>query len=104
MTVREDGARLQAENARLTAENAGLHRALLAAQETIREQHEALTRLEARVAELEQRPPPWAKAKAPARVPKERTKRVPAHNKGRRREEPTDFVEHAYVRCPDCQY
>ena len=104
MTLNDEVRVLRAENGRLAAENAALQRTLLAAQETIRQQQEALTRLEARVAELEQRPPPWAKAKTPAQAPKERTKRAPAHNKGRRREEPTDFVEHAYARCPACEY
>jgi hypothetical protein len=56
------------------------------------------------VAELEQKPPPWAKAQTPPRPPKERKKRAPEHNKGRRREEPTQFVEHAHERCPDCAY
>jgi transposase len=104
MTLNEDVALVRAENTRLAAENAALRRALAAAQETIRQQHEALTRLEARVADLEQRPPPWAKATTPERVPKARTKRAPKHNKGRPREEPTDRVDHAYERCPECAY
>lgn len=104
MTVNDDVALLRAANTRLVTENAALHSALTAAQETIRRQQEMLTQLEARVAELERRSPPWAKAKTPERVPKERTKRAPEHNKGRRREEPTQIVEHAYERCPDCAY
>ena len=81
MTLDEEVVVLRAENARLQA-------ALAAAQETI-------ARLEARVAELEQKPPPWAKAKTPERPPKPRKRRAPEHNKGRRREAPTQIVEHA---------
>jgi hypothetical protein len=91
----------------LRAENAALRAALAAAHEPIRAQQDVIARLEARVTELEQRPtppPPWAKAKTPQRAPKERKKRAPEHNKGRRRETPTRIVEHAYERCPDCQY
>jgi hypothetical protein len=104
MTLEDEVAQLRAENARLQAENTALRTALAAAQETMRQQQEALTRLEARVAELEQKPPPWAKAKTPPRPPAARKKRAPQHNKGRRREEPTQVVEHAYERCPDCAY
>ena len=104
MTRDDEVVQLRAENARLQAENGALRSALAAAQETIRQQQEALARLEARVAELEQKPPPWAKAQTPPRPPKERKKRAPEHNKGRRREEPTQFVERAYERCPDCAY
>ena len=104
MTRDDERAALRAENARLQAENAALRSALATAQETIRAQQEALERLEARVAELEQKPPPWAKAKTPERPTKARKKRAPEHNKGRRREEPTQIVEHAYERCPDCAY
>ncbi len=104
MTHEDEMAHLRAENARLQAENVALRSALATAQETIRTQQEALARLEARVADLEQRPPPWAKAKTPPRPAKERKKRASEHNKGRRRAEPTQIVEHAYERCPDCAY
>jgi transposase len=104
MSRDDDAGRQRAENARLQAENAALRSALATAQETIRAQQEALARLEARVAELEQRPPPWAKAKTPERAATARRKRAPEHNKGRRREEPTQIVEHAYERCPACAY
>jgi transposase len=97
MTLEEEMAILRAENARLRDENGVLQAALATAQE-------ALRRLEARVAELEQKPPPWAKAKTPERPAKERKKRAAVHNTGRRREEPTQIVEHAYERCPDCAY
>ncbi len=108
MTVEDEAARLRAENTRLEAENGALRSALAAAQEIIRQQQEALARVEARVAELERRktpPPPWAKAKTPPeRAPQARKKRAPEHNTGRRREEPTRIVEHAYERCPACAY
>ena len=98
MTRDDEVVQVRAENARLQAENGALRSARAAAQETIRQQQQALAGLEARVAELEQKPPPWAKAQTPPRPPKERKKRAPEHNKGRRREEPTQFVEHAYER------
>ncbi len=94
MTVEEEVAALQAENAELRAENAELRA--------------TLGRVEARVAELERRktpPPPWVKANTPPdRPPKGRTTRAPEQNAGRRREEPTRIVEHAYERCPACAY
>ena len=94
MTVEDEVVALRAEAARLRAENAELR--------------EALGRVEARLAEMERRktpPPSWAKASTPTdRAPKERTKRSPEHNKGRRREEPSRIVEHAYARCPECAY
>jgi hypothetical protein len=105
MTLDDDVARLRAENRRLHAENAALCSALAAAQETIRQQQEALVRLEARLADVEQRPPPWAKANTPSDRPaKPRKQRAPEQNAGRRREPPTRIVEHAYERCPDCAY
>src|SRR5690349_1289979 len=105
MTGTDEVALLRAENARLAAENAALQSALAAAQETLRQQQEALTQLEGRLREVEQRPPPWAKANTRTdRPPKERKKRAPEQNAGRRREPPTGFVAHAYDRCPDCAY
>jgi hypothetical protein len=86
--------------AHLEAENAALRWALEAAL--------------ARNAELERRlgdgkpaapAPPIRPAKPTPRVSKApRRKRAAAHNRGRRRAEPTRTVEHAYARCPDCQY
>src|SRR2546423_15308307 len=104
MTRDDEVVQLRAENARLQAENGALRSALAAAQETIRQQQEALARLEARVAELEQKPPPWAKAQTPPRPPKERKKRAPEHNMGRRREGATQFVGDAHERRPHRAY
>lgn len=94
--------RLEEENARLRAENAEL-RALVA------QLHEQLAAALARIAELEQErrdPPPFVKPNKPARPePKQpRKNRAPHHNHARRREVPTQIVEHALERCPDCHY
>ena len=48
MTRDDEVVQLCAENACLQAENGALHSALAVAQETIRQQQEALARLEAR--------------------------------------------------------
>jgi hypothetical protein len=48
MTRDDEVVQLRAENACLQAENGALHSALAVAQETIRQQQEALARLEAR--------------------------------------------------------
>jgi transposase len=60
-----------------------------------------------RIAELEAKktpPPAFAKANVPpplaARLP--RRKRAPEHNRARRREPPTQVVEHSITHCPDC--
>jgi transposase len=80
---------LQAQNARLQAENAALAQ---------------------RVAELEaglRPPPPWVKANRKRREPgadRPRRRRAPDQNRGRPRGEPTQCVQHAYERCPDCAY
>jgi transposase len=66
--------------------------------------------LEQRIAELEaeQRPPPpWAKANRVKREKSEgdtRRQRAPEQNQGRPRSTPTQHVQHAYERCPDCGY
>ena len=44
--------------------------------------------------------PSWVKANKPARIEKERKRRHKAFV--RRRETPTEVVEHALERCPDC--
>jgi transposase len=78
-------AALRAENARLRAE-------LAAAQ--------------ARLADLEKRKPPapgFVKANTKRKeTATPRKKRDPQHNAGRRRAEPTQTMQHAYERCPDC--
>jgi transposase len=80
----------------------------------IAQQQATIARLEATVAQLQERlalgegqktsPPPWAKANRTERPPKERRKRAPEHNAGRPRSVPTRVEEHAYARCPDCDY
>jgi transposase len=87
MTLEDEVAALRAENALLRAE-------LAAAQ--------------ARIAELEKRKTPvpgFVKANTERKDRSEpRKKRAPEHNAGRRRAEPTQTVQHAYERCPDCGY
>lgn len=96
-------AELRAQNALLLAQN-----------EELRTQNGALV---LRVGELEQRvrelealktpPPPWAKANRPKPEKSEghtRTKRAAEHNRGRHKMTPTRIVQHAYARCPDCDY
>jgi transposase len=87
MTLEDEVAALRTENARLRAE-------LAAAQ--------------ARIAELEKRKTPapgFVKANTERKEKTQpRKKRAPEHNAGRRRAEPTQTVQHAYERCPDCGY
>jgi transposase len=87
MTLDEEVAALRAENAWLRAE-------LAAAQ--------------ARIADLEKRKTPapgFVKANTERKERAEpRKKRAPEHNAGRRRAEPTQTMQHAYERCPDCGY
>jgi cell division protein FtsB len=87
MTLDEEVAALRAENARLRAE-------LAAAQ--------------ARIADLEKRKTPapgFVKANTERKDRSEpRKKRAPEHNAGRRRAAPTQTMQHAYARCPDCGY
>jgi transposase len=94
MTLEEEVVALRTENALLRTE-------LVAAAE-------AIARLQARIAQLEQRKTPvpgFVKAnteRTERRQP--RKKRAPEHNAGRPRAEPTQTVQHAYERCPDCGY
>ena len=87
MTLEDEVAALRAENALLRAE-------LAAAQ--------------ARIAELEKRKTPvpgFVKASTERKEQtKSRTKRAPEQNAGRRWAEPTQTVQHADERCPDCRY
>jgi transposase len=87
MTLEEEVAALRAENARLRAE-------LAAAQ--------------ARIADLEKRKTPapgFVKANTERKERGQpRKKRDPQHNAGRQRAEPTQTMQHAYERCPDCGY
>jgi len=89
------------EVAALRAENALLRRELAVAQALI-------AQLQARIADLEQRKAPtpgFVKANTERTERAEpRKKRAPEHNAGRPRTEPTQTVQHAYERCPDCGY
>jgi transposase len=98
MVSDEQYAAVVAENSRLQQQVAALTAQLEAALRRI-------AVLEARIAELEAKktpPPSFVKANAPARPPKARTKRAPEHNRARRREEPTQRVDHPLTHCPDC--
>jgi DNA repair exonuclease SbcCD ATPase subunit len=67
-----------------------------------------LTAAYQRIEELEKQktpPPPFVKAnvkKAPAEQKKPRKRRDPKHNHGRRREAPTQIVEHPISTCEGC--
>lgn len=100
--LEDEVARLRAENAELQAENAEL-RALVA------QLQDHLATALARIAELEQQrrdPPPFVKPNKPSCPdPKPpRKKRDARHNQARRREPPTQTLDHALERCPDCNY
>lgn len=89
---------LEEQYAAVVAENAELKAQLQAALSRI-------ATLETRVAELEAKktpPPSFAKANVPERSAKARQRRAPEHNHARRREPPTQIVEHRLTHCPDC--
>jgi transposase len=101
----------------LREENDALRRQLVQAMENgvalrvqLDQALEQLASALARIAELEQQgrtgPPPFVKANRPAPTePKPpRRKRAPEHNHGRCRETPTQIVQHALERCPECAY
>jgi transposase len=92
---------LEDEVARLRAENVDLHT-------QVGQLQEQLAAALARIAELEQQrrdPPSFVKPNKPPRPdPAPRKKRASHHNQARRREPPTQIVEHALDRCPDCNY
>jgi transposase len=95
MTLEDEVAQLRAENAELHALVAQLQDQLAAAL--------------ARIASIEQQrrdPPPFVKPNKPARPDPTppRKKRAAQHNQARQRESPTQIVEHALDRCPDCNY
>src|SRR3990170_1107545 len=105
------------EMIRLREENAALRGQLEQSEKTVADlrQHlavglEQLAIALARIAELERQvpkgPPPFVKPNRPAPTePKPpRRKRAPEHNQGRRRETPTQIIQHAVERCPECNY
>jgi len=102
MTLADDLTSLRAENSSLRAENADLRHLVAQLQQQ-------LAAAQQRIAELEQQrrdPPPFVKPNRPkASDPKPaRKKRAPEHNHGRKRMTPTNCIEHALERCPDCHY
>ncbi len=99
MTLEEENARLRSENIRLQAEQTRLTTALAAALERV-------AALEAQLAALQasKATPSFVKAATPRKEPKTRKRRAAEHNKGRRRESPTEIVQHALEHCPDCGY
>ena len=84
----------------LEAENAALRRALEQALARIAELERELGVGKPPVPELPIRP----SKQAPSAPKTPRRKRAAQHNRGRRRAVPTRTVEHAYERCPACQY
>jgi transposase len=95
MMLEQEVEQLRTENHDLKQQLAVLVQQLAAAQQ--------------RIAELEQQhpdPPPFVKPNRPkSSSPKpKRKKRAAHHNHGRKRMTPTDSIEHALDRCPDCQY
>lgn len=92
--------------------------AVIAQQQAVIEEQQALigqlqeqtAHLEKKVAELEQLKtpaPPWAKASRPRSdkpATQERKKRAAEYNHGRRKMTPSQVVQHAYARCPECDY
>jgi transposase len=100
MTADDEVVALRAANAALRAENAQVRADLAAARDLI-------AQLQTRIAELEQRktpPPPFVKTNTEQEAKGPRKKRDARHNAGRRREKPTQIVQHALERCPDCGY
>jgi hypothetical protein len=92
--------------ARLRTENAALRRELSALQEQVAQLSAALATAQARIKEREAKktpPPTEVSANAPERPKQPRKKRAPEHNHARRRETPTQIVEHRLERCPQCQ-
>jgi transposase len=94
--------RLEEEVIKLRAENAALRQQV----ETLSAQVASLTE---RLRELEGQkpePPSFVKPNRPGRKGKEggRKKRASEHNRGRKREKPTQIERHALERCPGCTY
>jgi transposase len=82
---------LQATTAALQAENAAL-----------KQQLAELTEQLAQAQQTQQQARPKVKGSVPKREPKQRSKRDPQHNRGRKRQEPTRIELHACAACPDC--
>ncbi len=94
------------EQAQLRVENEALRAQLQTLLERVALLEAALATAQARIAELEERPPDppaFVKANKPPPQPKLRQQRAATHNHGRRFEAPTQVVQHALTHCPDCQ-
>ncbi len=105
MTVSDEVTQLRTENAVLRTLNGELQCALQAAQERIATLEATLARLQTAQEQTKKAPPfvkkntPTPSAERPARK-----KRAAAHNKARRRAEPTQIIYHEYERCPQCTH
>ena len=99
MTNEEELAQLRAENQQVRAENQDLRR-------QVAELEQKLTELTVERTKGRGDPPSFVRANRPKREgPKPaREHRATEHNRVRRRDVPTRTVEHAYERCPDCNY
>ena len=110
MTVGEELVWLRAEVGRLVLSLAESRQVTAEQGQVIAEQRQVIEGLERRIAELEQgsdkHPPVFVKVNRPkVSGPKQpRAKRDAKHNQARRREPPTRTVEHAFDRCPECDY
>jgi transposase len=109
VTVEEELALLRAENQELRRHFAEALELLAVALQRNAELELRNSELEQRVAELEQHqggPPSFVKRnRSKSEDPKKpRRKRDRQHNHGRHRETPTQTIEHALERCPQCHY
>ena len=108
MTHEEERAYLKKQLSEVVERLNGVLEQLSKAQERERQYLEQLAAAHQRIEELEKQktlPPPFVKAnvkKPQAEATKERKKRDPKHNHGRKREAPTQIVEHRIRYCPVC--
>src|SRR5215469_8735254 len=97
---------VQANHAALRTDHERLTSHLTTLQAQVEELTGALAAAQARIKELEAKktpPPAFVKANMPERPKQPHKKRSPEHNHARRRETPTQIVEHRLERCPQCQ-
>ena len=106
MTHGEERAYLKKQRSEVVERLNGVLEQLSKAQERERQYLEQLAAAHQRIEELEKQktlPPPFVKAnvkKPQAEATKERKKHDPKHNHGRKREAPTQIVEHRIRYCP----
>ena len=97
---------LQADHTALLTDHERLTSHLMTLQAQVEELTAALAAAQTRIQELEAKktpPPTFVKANGPERPKQPRKKRAPEHNHARRREMPTQIVEHRLERCQECQ-